>query len=253
MENHIRKGSDSGDKFSFPISPPNQDDQFEFGCITTPGSPKSPADHLFLNGKLLPHFFPSQPINYNIISTLSRSTSRTSSVCSRDSLLSSRSNSYNSSRSSSCSSARTSISEQSNIRSFSPSVDRKLLINHHQKAKLAAINKNPVGKNNKPPVLNPHYYGSSQRWQFIAPAPASLKQQQQQQKQRQSSVSSRARNKSNRSLARDNKELKTKRKESKDTRKARTWFGIRIIRALVYACKECHAIEPSSRKRLDKN
>lgn len=231
MENHRRKGS-SGDKFSFPIVP-IPDHEFEFGSVT-PSSPTSPADHLFVNGKLLPHYFPCQPTNYGI-NSLSRSTSRTSSVCSKDSLISSRSNSINSSRSSSCSSARTSTSETAPFSS-----DRKIL-SHHDKAKV--INKNRVGKDwyqarNKP-VLTPHY-GSSQRWQFIAPAPA-LKHQ----------GSSRGRKPNRRSCARD-QELKSK-KQTEGLRKARTWFGGKIFRAFVSACKECHAIKPSSRKRLDKN
>lgn len=112
-----RKRSGSGDIFSFPSTPtPDQDsDGFEFGSIT-PDSPStdpyknSPADHLFFNGRLLPHSFPIQPPNISVDN--SRTTSRTSSISSKDSLRSSRSNSTNS-RSSSCSSGRTSSSDNS--------------------------------------------------------------------------------------------------------------------------------------------
>ncbi|KAM7498685.1 hypothetical protein LguiA_023099 [Lonicera macranthoides] len=130
-----RQKNGSRDKFSFPII-----DEFEF-TSTTPNSPNSPADHLFFNGILLPHTFPSQPTNPSTF--YSRSTSRTSSVSSKDSLLSSRSNSYNS-RSSSCSSARSSISEGS----------------WEQRKKTGERNRG-----------GGQFGYSSKRWQFIAPAP----------------------------------------------------------------------------------
>ncbi|CAI9784222.1 unnamed protein product [Fraxinus pennsylvanica] len=125
-------------------------DEFEFGCVTKPGPPNSPADHLFFNGKLLPHVFPlNRPAN-NF--SYSRSTS------SKDSLMSSCSNSTDS-RSSSCSSARTSTSEAS---------ERKIL---------STRGKVP----GKKPVLNPQYnYCSSQRWQFIRPSPVLMHQVQDQ-------------------------------------------------------------------------
>ncbi|KAL3638436.1 hypothetical protein CASFOL_017807 [Castilleja foliolosa] len=86
------------DKFSFPVIIPGpDDDHFEFGCATTP------ADHLFANGKLLPHVFPIQTGPITNYYSFSRSTS---SVSSKDySSVSSRSNSRSSS------SARTSTSE----------------------------------------------------------------------------------------------------------------------------------------------
>ncbi|KAL3503195.1 hypothetical protein ACH5RR_037644 [Cinchona calisaya] len=222
---HSRKTS-SGDKFSFPIIIPSsiQDNQeFQFGnSVTLPGSPNSPADHLFSNGKLLPHSFPSQPTNYNIVS-FSRSTSRTSSVCSKDSLISSRSNSTNSSRSSSCNSARTSTSD---------------------KAKF--VGKNTAEKDNylyykatkkQPVLLTPQYYTSaSQRWQFIAPAPA-LKHQ-----------VSRARKAE---ICIRDQECNSKKQRKDWTVARRTCFGLEFFRAFVSACKECHAMKPSSRKCLD--
>lgn len=222
MENHRRKSS-SGDKFSFPIIQ-IQDHDFEFGCVT-PGSPNSPADRLFFNGKLLPHSFPCQPAN-NIIS-FSRSTSRTSSVSSKDSLMSSRSNSTNSSRSSSCNSARTSTSE---------AIGSTKLTSNEAKV----TSKNPLEKDwyqaTKKPVLSPHY-GSSQRWQFIAPAPPLIKHQ----------VS---RSRKAKRVERG-QEFKSK-KQSKDCAIARTWFGMKFFGAVVSTCKECHAIKPSARKCLDK-
>ncbi|KAH0979975.1 hypothetical protein GBA52_007152 [Prunus armeniaca] len=117
MENRRQK-STSGDTFSFPSTPIHeQDSDFEFGCFTpdsassTDPCKDSPADHLFFNGRLLPHAFPFQPISNGFMGVDSNSqrTSRTSSISSKDSLMSSRSNSTNS-RSSS---ARTSSSDNS--------------------------------------------------------------------------------------------------------------------------------------------
>ncbi|VVA16680.1 PREDICTED: probable membrane-associated kinase regulator [Prunus dulcis] len=119
MENRRQK-STSGDTFSFPSTPIHeQDSDFEFGCFTpdsassTDPCKDSPADHLFFNGRLLPHAFPFQPISNGFmgVDSNSRRTSRMSSISSKDSIMSSRSNSTNS-RSSSCSSsARTSSSD----------------------------------------------------------------------------------------------------------------------------------------------
>ncbi|KAK4369183.1 hypothetical protein RND71_012975 [Anisodus tanguticus] len=163
MENRRRR-SNSGDKFSFPIIMPVQEGQemeFEFSGSVSPGSPKSPADHLFFNGRLLPHYFPCQPAsNINSPISYSRSTSRTSSVSSKDSLWSSRSNSLNS-RSSCISSARTSTSESS---------ERKLISQGRNSAFTMYMN----SSNNMNSTSTLHT-GVSPKWQFIvtpAPAPA---------------------------------------------------------------------------------
>lgn len=212
MENRPRKNSSSGDLFSFPvIIPPAQDsDQFEFGCVTTAGSPNSPADHLFLNGKLLPHAFPIQTPNSTF--SYSRSTSRTSSINSKDSLMSSRSNSTNSSRSSNCSSARTSTSEAS---------ERKIMSSTDGNIRMSVRKE----RNNKSLLSCQYqYYGSSQRWQLIAAAPV-LKHQ----------------------GSRSRKVEILERKGSKKSREidegAKSWFGRRILKSFVSACKECHAIQ----------
>ncbi|KAL2496424.1 hypothetical protein Fot_40181 [Forsythia ovata] len=205
MENQRRKNG-SSDKFSFPIIAvrDSDSDEFEFGCVTKPGSPNSPADHLFYNGKLLPHAFPlNQPaINFSY----SRSTSRTSSISSKGSLMSSRSNSTNS-RSSNCSSARTSTSETS---------ERKILSGGRIPG--------------KKPVLNPQYkYSSSQRWQLIAPAPALMHQ-------------------GSRSRKVECKELKSRKmeKDNNTDLHGKSWFGRKVLRSFVSACKKCHAIETST-------
>ncbi|XP_057461798.1 probable membrane-associated kinase regulator 1 [Actinidia eriantha] len=193
MENNPRRKNSFGDKFSFPIQV-NQD--FEFGCLT-PGSPNSPADHLFFNGRLLPHAFPFQPVT--------RSASRTSSTGrSKDSLLSSRSNS----RSSSCSnSARTSTSTDSTGR-------RSVLLHHHPKQLVTSEKKQAVLVGQ---------YGGSQRWQFITVAPTMSHQ-----------VSRR-------------RKAEIPMKKAGDQSCESSWFGRRFLSWFVGACKECHAIRPSTK------
>ncbi|KAF9672780.1 hypothetical protein SADUNF_Sadunf11G0079800 [Salix dunnii] len=160
-ENHHKKTSSREYIFSFPSTPStlDQDSDFEFGCLT-PDSPSgdpnknSPADHLFFNGRLLPHSFPvlqQQPTTMLFIDNIYRGTSRASSVSSRDSLMSSRSNSSNSSRSS-FSSARTSSSDSS---------ERRRLYNFTRC-------QTPLASK----VVISQLYGSSQRWQHIMPVPA---------------------------------------------------------------------------------
>ncbi|CAJ2645463.1 hypothetical protein L195_g023852 [Trifolium pratense] len=139
LSNHSpSKRSPSGDSFSFPSTPNQEDSDFEFGSLT-PNSPScttSPADQIFFNGRLQPHSFPLNHVT----------TSRTSS---KDSLLSSRSNSTNSS----CSSARTSSSDSS---------ERKLF---HNRSKLSS-------RSVSRPVQQSH--GCSQRRQYITPVPVAL-------------------------------------------------------------------------------
>ncbi|KAF5728036.1 hypothetical protein HS088_TW21G00179 [Tripterygium wilfordii] len=149
MESHRRQRTSSGEEiFSFPNTP-IQDSDFEFESLTPdstsstdPYKTNSPADHLFFNGILLPHTynFPSELPTPTMlhIDHISRTMSRTSSVNSKDSLLSSRSTSTNSSRSS-CS-ARTSSSDNNNSRVAS-----------------------------RTSSVSCHVYGASRRWQIIAP------------------------------------------------------------------------------------
>ncbi|XP_058745889.1 uncharacterized protein LOC131618739 [Vicia villosa] len=132
----------TNDSFSFPNTPKEEESDFEFGSLTpdSPSCTTSPADQLFFNGRLQPHSFP-----LNHVTT----TSRTTSIGSKDSFLSSRSNSTNSS----CSSARTSSSDTS---------ERKLF---HNRVKLSSRSvARPVQQS----------YGCSQRWQYIMPVPAGL-------------------------------------------------------------------------------
>ncbi|KAI4333649.1 hypothetical protein L6164_018429 [Bauhinia variegata] len=209
-----REKNQSSDSFSFP-STPNQDSDFEFGSLT-PSSPStdpcttSPADHLFFNGRLLPHSFPFHHPPTPIYD--SRATSRTSSIGSKDSFMSSRSNSTNS-RSSSCSSARTSSSDSS---------ERKLFYN-----KLA--NTYRYQPNSK--MASAHQiYGSSQRWQYITSVPALSRDASRRRKGEQ--------------------ERKEAVKRKKQTAAGSSKFGRRILRWLMMACRECHAMEPSRKDEI---
>ncbi|KAK8519951.1 hypothetical protein V6N13_031572 [Hibiscus sabdariffa] len=147
-----RKRSSSGELFSFPSAPNEPDSDFEFGCFARPDSPSldpyktSPADHLFFNGRLLPHAFPLRRPSPT-------TTSRTGSTNSKHSSMWSRSNSTNS-RSSTSSSARTSSSDSS---------ERRLL--YHSRIR---------GYNNRASKLvSGQLYGDcySHRWQYITAVP----------------------------------------------------------------------------------
>ncbi|CAI9773506.1 unnamed protein product [Fraxinus pennsylvanica] len=175
--------------------------EFEFECVT-PKTPDSPADHLFLNGRLLPHVFPLQSENSFIYS---RSTS------SKNSLMSSRSNSTNSRRSN-CSSARTSTSEAS---------EREVPNGAKIPSKLPA---------NTAAFTLP--YGSSRRWQFIAPAPVLM---------HQGSRSRKAADSVERPKSKS-------RKQGKNGSDLGGWFGRRALRYFVSSCKECHAIRTPTRE-----
>lgn len=236
METRRRKDSDdaSATAFSFPSTPahssssPSSSDDFEFGCLT-PDSPStdpnknSPADHLFFNGRLLPHSFPfrSSPsaATANSALTASRGTSRTSSIGSKDySLVSSRSNSTNSSCSSS---ARTSSSDNS---------ERRLLY-CRQGSKSSASN----GALGSSKAVSARVYGSSQRWQFMAPVPALSRD------------SSRRRKVVERNEKQEKKAAAAKAKK----RSRRPWrLGRRLFRWILTACRKCHAIEPSRKDEI---
>ncbi|XP_008226484.1 PREDICTED: uncharacterized protein LOC103326056 [Prunus mume] len=233
MEN-CRQKSTSGDTFSFPSTPIHeQDSDFEFGCFTpdsassTDPCKDSPADHLFFNGRLLPHAFPFQPISNGFmgVDSNSRRTSRTSSISSKDSLMSSRSNSTNS-RSSSCSSsARTSSSDNS---------ERKLV---HQN-KLGSRASSDRYKGNRANNLGGgQVYGSSQRWQFITavPVPASLSRDNSRKKAKMDQLEGKE------------KPIKGKRKVRVKTVVVPRSFGRRFFRWLVWTCRKCHAMEPSNK------
>jgi len=221
-ENHHKKTSSREDIFSFPSTPStlDQDSDFEFGCLT-PDSPSrdpnksSPADHLFFNGRLLPHSFPvlqQQPATMLFIDNIYRAPSRASSVSSKDSLMSSRSNSTNSSRSS-VSSARTSSSDNS---------ERRRLYN-------ITSSQTPLASK----AVIAQLYGSSQRWQHIMPVPAAALKR------------ADSRRKSGRILVKEG--LSNNKKQIKKGKRDRSGFWRRFFRSFLVACRECHAMEPSTK------
>ncbi|KAG6607885.1 hypothetical protein SDJN02_01037, partial [Cucurbita argyrosperma subsp. argyrosperma] len=227
-----REQSSSGEIFSFPSTPvqdQDQDSDFEFGSIT-PDSPStfnnSPADHLFVNGRLLPHSFPPQPIGVYAVD-------RTSSVGSKDSIMSSRSNSTNSRSSSSCgssTSARTSSSESNNV-------DRSSRFSSHQK-------KSPKSS------VSAQVYGSSQRWQFIAsvPVPTTLSRENSRRKKAVEKIGGKSDLRRNKK--RTEKTTARKKKKKKKKKKKNMWFGRKVFRWIILVCKECHAIEPSRKDEI---
>ncbi|PON39681.1 membrane-associated kinase regulator [Parasponia andersonii] len=229
-----RKRSSSGEAFSFPSTPiHDSSDDFEFGCLTpdspsTDPSKNSPADHLFFNGRLLPHSFPFRPANCGggVASESCRSTSRTSSISSKDSLVSSRSNSTNSrSSSSSCSSsARTSSSDNS---------ERRLLYRHQGTSIMGRDRRSTSATTGSSKAVSAQVYGSSQRWQFMAPVPALSRE-----------TSLRRRNTNDREL----RALPKKKDRTAVVRRPR--LGRRLFRWFLAACKECHAIEPSKKDKV---
>ncbi|KAM7250574.1 hypothetical protein ACFE04_022457 [Oxalis oulophora] len=149
MDTSKKIQSANNDKLSFPYTEnKKQDSEFEFGFILTqPYSPSSdhfspsPADHLFLNGKLLPHSFPFQPPSINRVATI-----RTNSISSKDSF-------SMSSRSSSSGSARTSSSSSS-----CDSSERKMFLHNNNYNRVGSFNKSSTSTN--------------KRWQYITQVPA---------------------------------------------------------------------------------
>ncbi|MED6200652.1 hypothetical protein PIB30_087320 [Stylosanthes scabra] len=243
METRQRKTT-SGDSFSFP-STPNPDSDFEFGSLTTPDSPSSdqcitsPADHLFFNGRLQPHSFPLfHPPNHHHHHSIAVA-SRTSSISSKDSLMSSRSNSINSRGSSSCSSsARTSASDSS---------ERRLL--HSKLSSLSSSSpSSPSCKGvymGKRTMVSAHHqvYGCSQRWQYITPVPALNRDAS---KKRTAKVKQKKKMKEEK---KSTKKIKKNNNMEKKKTKVRLRFGRKILRWFVMACRECHAMEPSKIKK----
>lgn len=215
MENLVQKNKVVDDKVSKTVKP-IQDHEFEFELVT-PKSPNSPADRLFLNGRLLPHDFPCPPMkSLSFNTTLSRTMSRTSSVSSKDSLMSSRSNSTNSrSSNSSCStSARTSTSDVS---------ERRVLMNRSRSAR-----KKPEMYTANRPSLSKQYGN----WQYVTQTPVLTRKA------------------SRKNKAETDIQQGSKRKKQGDKGKPSGGFFWRFFRWFVSACNECHAINPSKRETV---
>ncbi|GAA0163558.1 hypothetical protein LIER_43655 [Lithospermum erythrorhizon] len=213
-----------------------ENDAFEFSInfcsnssVATPGSPSSPADHFFLNGKLLPHSFPSGEKNsnnnnlYYYRAIYSRSTSRTSSVSSKDSFYSSRSNST-----STYSSSRTSTSE--NPEQVSKLTNQQQGIN---KLTGKSTGDDKWQRYTENPLVSLNYRCrslTSQRWQFITAVPVGFFC---------------SRKKHNKNGA-QSKRTKSKKQDNKGGTNSGTWFGLRFFMSFISACMKCHSFKPSS-------
>ncbi|CAH8293859.1 unnamed protein product [Eruca vesicaria subsp. sativa] len=213
MENHGRAMNSS-----------EQPQEFEFGSLT-PSSPSqdsenSPADHLFFNGRLLPHVF--QAPNNNTKWPLSRTTSE---YISRSTSTNSRS-SFGSSSSSNSSS--TSYSPRTSC--FNGNNNNNTTINH------MPLDVKPPSSIYRETVDTTRMKGvemvkaslyrsySSQRWQYITPAPV----------KRSGGI---------RVGGRKKKAVRIRKKagERRGSRVMKWWR--RILMAAIFACRECHALE----------
>ncbi|KAI4366066.1 hypothetical protein MLD38_021990 [Melastoma candidum] len=227
---HPRDFSDNG----FVFQSADEDDdcsrlEFEFGSIVLDfpfgkSSRIPPADRLFLDGKSLP-VFPCQKTRTGVmVSGISRTPSRASSVSSRDfSGMSSRSNSTNSRSSSNCG-GRTSSTDGSE-RSVSAS-----LIRHHKKAMpntmfdcYVAREKSRGSSCN---AMEASYLYGSQRWQFITPVPSLSRE-----------ASLRRMKQTERAPQQDVKKARERTKEKGTFRRFLNYF--------LMSCMQCHAMEPS--------
>ncbi|CAI0408425.1 unnamed protein product [Linum tenue] len=197
-------------------------DEFEFGRFP-PDSPtgqstdqsSSPADHLFSNGRLLPHSFPLPMLVHNNKKEFFLSPP------SDLSLLSSRSNSVSSS-SSSVTTARSSLSTSS---SSSSSDHNRRLVSSSKLAgrKQSTITSTPVASK----VVMAQLYGdSSQRWQHLVPP---------------------LRSRSGRVVGKGGKSppARKKKQPAGSSGGGGDGFCRKLLRWLLVACRECHALEPS--------
>ncbi|AEE75635.1 hypothetical protein AtNW77_Chr3g0171901 [Arabidopsis thaliana] len=209
--------------------------EFEFGSLT-PTSPSqdsfsenSPADHLFFNGRLLPHAFPAASSIYtkrSISSTTSEYTSRCNSTNS--------SSSFGSNNSSTSQSPRTSYSTSN--KNNSP------------------INQEPLDLKLKPPIsrcdktvntMSSSSYSSpqhkrrkamemattslyrsysSQRWQYITPVPVRM------------SGGIRVGGRKKKAVR-----VRKKTEERRVSRVMKLWR--KLLMAAIFVCRECHALE----------
>ncbi|EPS57664.1 hypothetical protein M569_17154 [Genlisea aurea] len=187
-------------------------DQFEFWCVKTPRSAETPADRLFLNGKLLPQAFPIQASPKS--NCHSQSTSRSSSVRSKDSVTCSRSNSSNSS-----SSART---------SFSEACEKRIALRREMAMRQT--------------VTSQYRFGSSGRWKLIAAAPTVVGNNRSRKADEYRQLNGSHRKSSSSSAA--EAAAAPRGENSVGERSWKAW------RSFVSACRECHSIETSNKLDL---
>uniref|UniRef100_A0A1J3HSV7 Membrane-associated kinase regulator 1 n=1 Tax=Noccaea caerulescens TaxID=107243 RepID=A0A1J3HSV7_NOCCA len=197
--------------------------EFEFGSLS-PSCPSqdsftenSPADHLFFNGRLLPHAFPAASNNpkLSVSRTTSEYTSRSNSTNSRSSICSSSSStSY---------SPRMSSFNGNNNNNNSP-LDRKPLDLSPPISMCGKTVNKPRMKATEMVTASLYRSYSSQRWQYITPAPV----------------------KRSRGIRVGGRKKKTARmkkmSEERGGSRVMNWWR-RILMAAIFACRECHALE----------
>ncbi|ESQ30108.1 hypothetical protein EUTSA_v10012165mg [Eutrema salsugineum] len=268
MEDDRKKTLNSGD--TMPETPSSIISDFEFGSLT-PFSPthseNSPADHLFLNGRLLPHTFPT---TRSVSRTTSENTFRSNSTSSRSSDSSSPT-SYTP-RTSTCSVLKikkpSTDQEKTNLTCFGPrskeimglrsGICRSSKAYHHKPSSILDLKKKPLTNNGKTvnttraankilyfptqckrkkatEIVTAQLYGSySRRWQHITPV-----------FKREWSVKSNGAagiKVSGRKKKTARRRKKKKAEESKGSKLMKWWKM--ILKAVVLACRECHAMEP---------
>ncbi|KAL0743581.1 hypothetical protein Bca4012_085094 [Brassica carinata] len=203
-----------------------QPPEFEFGSLT-PSSPSqdlenSPADHLFFNGRLLPHVFlvPNNNTKWSISRTTSEYASRSNSTNSRTSFGS------NSSSTSNYSPRTSSFNGNNNTTINHRSLDSKPPPSMYGET----VNTTKI-KAVEMVKASLYMSYSSQRWQYITPAPV----------KRSGGIRVGGRKK-NKKAARIRKKVEGRR----GSRVMRWWR--RILMAALFVCRECHALEGASER-----
>ncbi|KAJ0264122.1 hypothetical protein HA466_0025300 [Hirschfeldia incana] len=207
--------------------------EFEFGSLT-PSSPSqdsftenSPADHLFFNGRLLPHVFqaPNNNARWSISRTTSEHISRSTSTNSRSSFGSSSSNSSSTSNYS----PRT-----SNFNGNNNSAINHMPLDVKPPTSIYGENVNTTKMKAVEMVKASLYRSySSQRWQYITPAPV----------KRSGGIRVGGRKKKKKAAR-----VRKKAEKRRGSRVMRWWR--RILMAAIFACRECHALEREPEKDL---
>ncbi|KAL1202468.1 hypothetical protein V5N11_025030 [Cardamine amara subsp. amara] len=208
--------------------PTNTDDpspEFEFGSLT-PSSPSqdsfienSPADHLFFNGRLLPHSFPTVINSYtkrSISLTTSEYTSRSNSTNSRSS--------FGSNSSSSTSHCPRTSGYNGN--------DNNSTITHNKPLDLKTPNSrccktvySTRRKATEMVTASLYRSYSSQRWLYITPASVKMSG-------------------GIRVGGRKKKAARVRRKKTEERRGSRVMkLWRRFLMVAIFACRECHALE----------
>ncbi|CAL9220914.1 unnamed protein product [Arabidopsis halleri] len=206
--------------------------EFEFGSLT-PSSPlqdsfteNSPADHLFFNGRLLPHAFPAPTSIYtkrSISSTTSEYTSRSNSTNSRCSFGSNSSSTSQSPRTSSCNINKNNCPINQEPLDLKPPISRcGKTVNTTSNSSYSLPHKRRKATEMVTASLYRSY--SSQRWQYITPVPVKMS----------GGIRVGGRKKK---AAR----VRKKTEERSGSRVMKLWR--KLLMMAIFACRECHALE----------